>query len=200
VNGGYPKVYLIAGLGNPGREYRYTRHNVGYRVIEHWSRELGVSLNSRRFQARSVQTSFDGRQILLIRPVTYMNESGRSVRACADYYHVPNEEILVVHDDLDLPLGRVKLARRGGAGGHKGVRSVIRYLGTEDFPRVKVGIGRPRYGEPVETYVLSPFYGDEKGAVERVIPVAVEACELLLSQGIEGAMNAMNCRNPLGAS
>jgi len=188
-------VYLIAGLGNPGRKYRETRHNVGHRVIEQWGRELGVCLTNRRFESRSIQSRYDGRPILLIRPLTYMNESGRAIRAFKDYYHVPDEEILIVHADLDLPLGKVRVVRSGGSGGHKGVRSVIRCLATEGFPRVKVGIGRPRYGEDVESYVLSPWYGDERAVVERVIPAAVEACGLVISQGIEGAMNAINCRD-----
>jgi PTH1 family peptidyl-tRNA hydrolase len=188
-------VYLVVGLGNPGKGYDKTRHNIGFRVVESWAGELCVRLTGRRFQAESVKARVDNLNILLVRPLTYMNESGRSVRAFADYYDIENRRIVAVHDDLDLPLGRIKVVKNGGAGGHKGVRSIIDHLGTPDFCRVKVGIGRPRHGETVEAYVLSPFYEDERVSVESVITAAVHACELLVTHGIERAMNVINCRD-----
>ena len=124
-----------------------------------------------------------------------MNMSGESVRACADYYALETARILVIHDDLDIPLGRIKIVRDSGAGGHKGVSSIIRHLGGTGFCRVKVGIGHPRYGEAVEDYVLSPFYADEKGFAEKVLRVAVNACELFVLEGVESAMNHINCLN-----
>jgi PTH1 family peptidyl-tRNA hydrolase len=124
-----------------------------------------------------------------------MNLSGASVRAFAEYHRLDPGDILVVHDDLDLPVGRIKMARGGGAGGHKGVQSVIHHLGTDRFCRAKIGIGRPRHGEAVETYVLRPFYGDEKDIMDRVTELAVRACELLVSQGVEAAMNDVNCQH-----
>ncbi len=189
---------MVVGLGNPGKGYSQTRHNIGFRVVESWAGKLCIRLTGRRFQSESIRTRVDNLSILVVRPLTYMNNSGRPVRAFADYYDVESERIVVVHDDLDLPLGRIKVVKNGGAGGHKGVRSIIGHLGIWNFCRVRVGIGRPRYGEAVEAYVLSSFYKDERAGVERVIPAAVRACELLVSQGIERAMNAINCRDLSG--
>lgn len=186
---------LIAGLGNPGQEYRDTRHNIGFQVINMWSRELGVRLDGRRFLSRNTRTKFRGREITLLRPTTFMNRSGASIKRCADFYHLDTGNILIIHDDIDLPVGRVKVVRNGGAGGHKGVLSIIHDLGSRQFPRIRIGIGRPRYGEDVEDYVLTPFYGDEKGIMKRVIGTAVQACELFVVEGIESTMNNINCNN-----
>jgi PTH1 family peptidyl-tRNA hydrolase len=155
---------------------------------------LGVHLTSRRFESNSVRTTFDNTSIILVCPLTYMNESGRAVKAFAGYYGISDEEILVIHDDLDLPLGRVRVVKNGGAGGHKGVLSVIQHLGTKGFPRVRVGIGRPRYGENIDAFVLSRFYKDEREIVEEVIAVALQACKSLLSGGVARAMTEINCR------
>lgn len=156
------------------------------------SRGLGVRLNGRRFRSRNTRTQFQGKEIILLRPTTFMNESGKSIKGCVDYYELKAENILIIHDDIDLPVGKIKVIRNGGAGGHKGVLSIIHDLGTLQFPRIKIGIGRPRYGETVEDYVLAPFYSDEKGIVEKVIPTAVQACELFVSEGINTAMNHIN--------
>lgn len=188
-------MYLIVGLGNPGPEYEDTRHNVGFRVIDRLGRVLGVRLKGRGFQSRIARIEREGRDLLLLSPATFMNLSGSAVKRCADYYGVALERLLVVHDDLDLPVGRVKVVRNGGAGGHKGVASVIQHLGDEKFVRVKVGIGRPRHGEAIEDFVLSPFYDDQKDVVERVIQLAVRACELLVEEGVESAMNHINSQN-----
>ena len=124
-----------------------------------------------------------------------MNQSGMAVRAVTDYYHIEAEHVLIIHDDLDLPVGRLKLVRNGGAGGHRGVLSIMDHLGSTDFNRLKIGIGRPRYGEAIEDFVLEPFYNDEKQIIEKVIPSGVQACELFLSMGIDAAMSTINCIN-----
>ena len=186
---------LIAGLGNPGSEYAHTRHNVGFMVIGHWAKSLGVRLTGRRFHSTNIQTKYQGRDIILLCPRTYMNRSGRAVRDCADYYKLVPEDILVVHDDIDLTLGRVKVVQDGGPGGHKGVRSLIESLGTRAFSRIKVGVGRPPAGDAVEDYVLSPFRAGEKDIVKDAVKGAVLACELFVSQGVETAMNRINCQN-----
>jgi PTH1 family peptidyl-tRNA hydrolase len=124
-----------------------------------------------------------------------MNESGRSVRACADHFSIITKRILIVHDDLDLPVGRIKVIRSGGPGGHKGVLSISEYLGSTEFPRIKIGIGRPRHGESPEDYVLAPFYRDESDILLRVTKLAVRACQLFVLEGIESAMNHFNCKN-----
>jgi PTH1 family peptidyl-tRNA hydrolase len=188
-------VYLIAGLGNPGQEYRNTRHNVGFRVIEQWARSLGVALKSRRFHSRSCQATFGGRRMILLCPVTFMNLSGLALKACVDYYRLDTKDILIVHDDIDLPVGRIKVARSGGGGGHKGIQSIMDQLGTREFARVKIGVGRPRYLEQVEEFVLTPFYRDEGEMVNQVVQVATEACELFVREGVEKAMSHVNWQN-----
>jgi PTH1 family peptidyl-tRNA hydrolase len=129
---------------------------------------------------------------VLLKPVTFMNQSGRAVKACADFFHLPMNRILVVHDDLDLPAGRIKVVRNGGPGGHKGVASIIEHLGSMEFPRIKIGIGRPRYGESPEDYVLAPFYQDESELMQRVFKMAARACQLFIFEGVESVMNQIN--------
>jgi peptidyl-tRNA hydrolase, PTH1 family len=186
---------MIVGLGNPGPEYRDTRHNIGFKVIDLLSSELGVRLENRRFQSRNTRTKLEGKDIILLCPMTYMNLSGNAVRLCTDYYKVDREHVVVVHDDLDLPFGRIKVARQGGAGGHKGVKSIIDHLGGTTFPRVRIGIGRPRYNESNEDFVLSPFYKDQKDTMEGVIETAVNACLLVITASVEHAMNQINSQN-----
>jgi PTH1 family peptidyl-tRNA hydrolase len=183
---------LVVGLGNPGPKYRYTRHNVGFMVIHRWARALGVRLLSLRFEGKSGGARFQDRELLLLCPQTFMNLSGTCVKACTESLGVRTENILVVHDDLDLPLGRVKAAKKGGAGGHKGIQSLIDHLGTREFSRVRIGIGRPRLKERVPDFVLSPFYREDRAAVEAMLQTGVRACELFVSEGIETAMNEMN--------
>ncbi|RJR24387.1 MAG: aminoacyl-tRNA hydrolase [Desulfobacteraceae bacterium] len=188
-------MYLIVGLGNPGESYRATRHNVGFRVLDAWSRELGVSITRRSFQSRSARTTWENKNLVFLCPLTFMNNSGMAVRAAADYYRVETANVLVIHDDLDLQLGRVKVSKGGGAAGHKGVLSIIKYLGSPEFPRVKVGIGRPRYGEAIEDYVLAPCYEDERDTLSRAVAVAAGACRLVVKEGVEAAMNVVNRNN-----
>ncbi|MBN2418676.1 MAG: aminoacyl-tRNA hydrolase [Deltaproteobacteria bacterium] len=186
---------LIAGLGNPGKRYADTRHNIGFMVIKTMCRELGVSLSSRRFRSRNALVQKDEKEIILLRPSTYMNLSGKAVKECADYYRIDNNHILIIHDDLDQPLGKIKLVSQGGAGGHRGIQSIIDHFGSKSFPRIKIGIGRPEYGEKIEDYVLSPFYESQKEILEEVIKFSIHACDLYLSEGVEVAMNHINGKN-----
>ena len=183
---------LIAGLGNPGSDYDNTRHNVGFRTIQQLSQKLGVRLTDRRFQSRNIRTKTCGKEVVLFCPATFMNLSGKAVKQFADFYGVNPESMLIVHDDLDLPVGRIKVVIHGGSGGHRGVQSVIDYLGSTQFPRVKIGIGRPRHGEETEDFVLSPFYIDEIDIMDKVIQLSVLACQLFVSEGVESVMNAIN--------
>jgi len=191
-------VTLITGLGNPGPAYKKTRHNAGYQTIDFWCRQLNLQLRrNQRFQSLFARTAFQGEKIMLLCPLTYMNRSGMAVRACVQYFGLDTENLLVIHDDLDLPLGRVKVARSGGPGGHKGVASIIDHLGTRKFPRIKIGIGRPLHGEAMEDFVLSPFYKDQRDIMETALQWAVKGCELFLSKGIEAAMTQVNCQNSI---
>jgi len=195
VNERYSKMYLVVGLGNPGSKYENTRHNVGFRVVELWSRKLGVPLTGRRFQSTFGWTKYQNKEVLVIRPLAFMNLSGKCVKAFVQAYRLDTVNVLVIHDDLDLAVGRVKVVSNGGAGGHRGVLSIMEALGSVQFPRVKIGIGRPKFGETVEDYVLEPFYGEQQDVMESVIQLAIHACELFISQGVESAMNQINCKN-----
>ena len=158
-----------------------------------WAKSLGVRLDHRRFQGRFARTKFRNVDVILLRPMTFMNRSGHSIRACIDFFDFHAENVLVIHDDVDLPMGRVKVVRGGRAGGHRGVLSVIQHLGTHEFPRIKIGVGRPRDdGESVEDYVLTSFYRDEREVVEEVIQVATQACELIVESGVDAAMKYIN--------
>jgi peptidyl-tRNA hydrolase, PTH1 family len=188
-------VFLIAGLGNPGLRYKNTRHNIGFMVLQRWAEILGIRLSSRAFSAKSGRAKLGATEIILLCPQTYMNESGRSVGACANFYRIAAENILAVHDDLDIDLGKIKVVKNGGGGGHKGVLSIFQHLGTRAFNRVKIGVGRPRFDEPIDEFVLRPFYKDQERIVERVLSGAVQACELFVSRGIVQAMNIINPQN-----
>lgn len=186
---------LIAGLGNPGKKYSNTRHNIGFMVINSFCRELEISLTGRHFHSRNTRVELSDREIILLQPATYMNMSGKSVKACADYYGIERNNIIIIHDDLDLPLGKIKVTGQGGPGGHRGIQSIIDHFDSTVFPRIKIGIGRPQYGEKIEDFVLSPFYDDQKDFLKDVINLSVQSCKLILSEGIEIAMNRVNGKN-----
>ncbi|MDB9823091.1 aminoacyl-tRNA hydrolase [Deltaproteobacteria bacterium] len=183
---------LIVGLGNPGPEYKNTRHNIGFQVITCLSHELGVRLNDQRFQSRNTLAELQGKDIMLLNPSTFMNLSGTSVKACADFFNIKEGNLLIIHDDLDLPAGKIKIVQRGGSGGHRGVQSVIDHLNSTLFPRIKIGIGRPRDGETIEDYVLTQFYDDQIEVMEEAIQISAQACRLFVLYGVESAINQIN--------
>lgn len=190
-------TFLVVGLGNPGSEYAATRHNAGFMVVDELARRFGVSIDHEKWQAHSVQLVLWGSKICLLKPDTFMNLSGKAVARYVDFYKVSPEQILVVHDDLDMEPGRVKLVAGGGTGGHNGIRSLVQYLGTKDFLRLKLGIGRPGKlnlysGMPVEKYVLAPFAPDEKILLEQRIDGIEKGLEYLVCDGIAKAMNLLN--------
>jgi len=185
-------VSVIAGLGNPGPRYEGTRHNAGFMVVDELARRAGAVLQERKFRAAWARGAVAGHPVLFVKPLTFMNLSGEAVGAVLRYFGVPPGALLVVHDDLDLPVGRLRLGRGGGAGGHRGVLSIVDHAGTLDFLRLRVGIGRPRFGEPVEAYVLEPPYPDERAVFEEAVSRAVEAAEEVLRSGLAAAMNRYN--------
>lgn len=190
-------MFLVVGLGNPGNDYVTTRHNVGFMVVDELARRFGVSINQYKWQAYSVQLDLWGERICLLKPDTFMNLSGKAVVKYADFYKVEPERILVIHDDLDMSPGRVKLVAGGGAGGHNGIRSLVQWLGTSDFLRLKLGIGRPgklgvHSGMPVEKYVLAPFLPDEKIFIEQRMDSIEKGFEYLVRDGVSKAMNLLN--------
>ncbi|ADU96271.1 aminoacyl-tRNA hydrolase [Thermovibrio ammonificans] len=174
-------VKLVVGLGNPGREYEKTRHNVGWMVLDRLADKLGVSLNREKFKGLYGEYRGENGKVILLKPLTYMNRSGESVSQFLRYFKIAPEEMVVVYDDLDLPLGKLRLKPKGSSGGHRGVESIIRELGTSNFPRLKVGIGRPARKEEVVDYVLSPFGREQWPAIEEAVDRASDCLNLLIS-------------------
>jgi len=183
---------LIVGLGNPGRQYENSRHNVGFRVVEELARRWRIDIARRAFSGNLGRGRIQERPVVLLQPATYMNLSGRSVREAVTFYKLELEDLLVVVDDLALPIGRLRLRARGSSGGHKGLTSVINELGSETFARLRVGIDRAEEGSAV-SHVLGSFSADEGERIGRVIPRAADAAECWLTDGVENAMNKFNC-------
>lgn len=184
--------YLIVGLGNPGREYEATRHNVGFHVVEELARRAGLSFGKPERRASLASGVVRGRKVILAKPQTYMNLSGESVRALVDFYKVELPRLLIISDDLDLPLGTVRLRKSGSAGGQNGLKSIIQHLGTQDFNRLRFGIGRPPGRMVARDYVLAPFKGDDAILAAQVAGRAADAAETWLTDGIELAMTRHN--------
>ena len=182
---------LIVGLGNPGRKYAGNRHNVGFQCLDLLAEAWGLSFSKRKHKALLAQGEIAGLKTTLAKPQTFMNLSGEAVERLARFYKLPPQAILVIYDDLDLPLGRIRLRPEGGSGGHRGMKSIIEHLGTLGFPRLRVGIGRPTRGDPVD-YVLSDFAPDERMTIEETYERAISAVELWLAEGIAAAMNRYN--------
>ena len=184
---------LVAGLGNPGREYAGTRHNVGLMVCDELARRHDASFRS-KFSGQLAELRAEGHRLALLKPQTYMNESGRSVGAAVRFFKVPVEHLLVLHDEVDLEVGRLQIRPGGGLAGHNGLRSVARHLGSQEFLRLRIGVGRPERGDPrpVSDYVLSPFdaHEDADGLVAR----AADAVEAIVRDGLEEAQNRFNER------
>ena len=182
---------LVAGLGNPGREYARTRHNVGWLVAEELARRHGGSFRS-KFSGSLADVRLEGLRLALLKPETYMNESGRSLAAAARFFKLPVSALLVVHDDVDLEPGRLQARRGGGLAGHNGLRSLAQQLGTSDFLRLRIGVGRPARGDPrpVADYVLSPFEAEVD--VEALVGRAADAVETIALDGLETAQARFN--------
>jgi len=182
---------LVAGLGNPGREYERTRHNVGWMVADELARRHDGSFRS-KFSGRLGEMRLGEQRLALLKPETYMNESGRSVGAAARFFKVPADRILLVHDDVDLAEGRLQARLGGGLAGHNGLRSIAQALGTNDFLRLRIGVGRPERGDPrpVADYVLSPF--DPHVDVDELVARAADAVELLAAEGLPAAQQRFN--------
>jgi len=184
---------LIVGLGNPGRRYRGTRHNVGWDVIARLAERVGIRVNEDEGFAEVGRGTIGTRRVLLARPYTYVNVSGEAVRDLRRRHRLRPEDILIIVDDIDLPLGRLRLRAGGSAGGHNGLKSVIEALGTTEFPRLRVGIGRPPHGVEAADFVLTRFTEEER-MVHETLERAAEAVELAVTEGLPAAMNRVNAR------
>jgi PTH1 family peptidyl-tRNA hydrolase len=184
--------FLIAGLGNPGEQYRCNRHNVGYMVLDRLAARLGVKFTRLESKALVTKADYSGKRIVLAKPRTYMNLSGQSIGALARYYKIPFEKLMVVYDDVDLPQSVLRLRPGGGSAGQKGMISIIDRLGTNDFPRLRIGIGRPPGRMDAAAYVLRDFSAAEKEALNETLETAVEAVLTFVGEGLEAAMNRYN--------
>jgi PTH1 family peptidyl-tRNA hydrolase len=184
---------LVVGLGNPGPEYERTRHNVGFLVADVLAERVGGRFAvHKKSGADLLQARLDGRQILIAKPRTYMNLSGRPVAALAKFFSVPVDQVIVVHDELDLPFGTLKLKQGGGEGGHNGLRSISQALTTKEYLRTRIGIGRPPGRQDPADYVLKPFAAPERKEVPVIVEQAADAVELLLKVGLEAAQNSLH--------
>jgi peptidyl-tRNA hydrolase, PTH1 family len=187
---GIPPEWLVVGLGNPGPEYRGTRHNVGFEVIDRLAARNRIKLGKARHRAVTGAGKLGESQVLLAKPLTYMNLSGQSVAPLARDAQLPPQQIFVVADDLDLPVGKVRIKLGGSAGGHNGHKSLINSLGSQDYPRLKIGIGKLGRDQTID-HVLGTFKGEEREVIESAIAAAVEACEALGSGGIDAALRVI---------
>ncbi|MGE5588573.1 MAG: aminoacyl-tRNA hydrolase [Clostridia bacterium] len=183
---------LVVGLGNPGSQYEGSRHNVGFLVVDLLARRQGVRITQRRFHALLGQGEISGEQVLLAKPITYMNRSGYAVRAIAGWYGVRPSDILVIVDDMALEPGRIRMRPKGSDGGHNGLKSIIALLGCQDFPRLRVGIGRPGPSEDAVSYVLGWFTREELPVMAEAFGRAADAVEAWATSGVDEAMNRFN--------
>jgi PTH1 family peptidyl-tRNA hydrolase len=185
--------YLIVGLGNPGPEYHDTRHNVGFRCADALAAARGITFEQKKkSKAKYADGTLGGKRILIAKPQTFMNLSGSSVQGLATFYQIPPKNIIVIFDDLDLPLGTLRIRSKGGSGGHKGLTDIIQRLGTQDIPRIRFGIGRPPDRMDPAAYVLRRFDPDELAIVTPTVNRVIQTIEAWLSEGIEIAMNRYN--------
>jgi peptidyl-tRNA hydrolase, PTH1 family len=185
------ETWMVVGLGNPGENYRFTRHNVGFRVVEALVLKHKVTLREKD-EAIFGSYPLEGRKIFLFFPQTFMNESGRAVAPFARYHNIPVEKVLVVSDDLDLPVGKIRFRPSGGSGGHHGLDSLIAHLGSSNFPRLRIGINKPPSAEEGREHVLATFTPDEKPGIDQAIERARDGVETFILKGPETAMNELN--------
>ncbi len=188
------KIKIIAGLGNPGTKYIHTRHNAGFDIIEAVAQTYSININKKKFNSLYSKNIIENKQVILVKPTTYMNLSGFPIKKFSDYYNIKHTDIIIIHDDIDLLLGRIKIKEKGGDGGHKGVRSIIDALGDNNFIRVRFGVGRPETEKKTEVsdYVLKSYDYFEKKNIKSLIDKAKEAAISILLEGVEDSMNYFN--------
>ena len=187
-------MYLIAGLGNPSKTYEGTRHNVGFTMIDVIGSKFDIDVTTRKHKALVGRGVIDGMRVILVKPQTYMNLSGESIREIADFYKIEPENIIIIYDDISLDVGQLRIRKKGSAGGHNGVKNIIAHLGTQEFPRIKVGIGNKPEGWDLADYVLSRYSKAEQQALEEAAEGVVGALKLMLADDIDGAMNRYNAK------
>ena len=185
-------MYLIVGLGNPGREYEHTRHNAGFDAIDVLAGKLGADVKEKKHKGLCGKGMIAGEKVILLKPQTYMNLSGESVRAAADFYKIDAEHMIVLYDDIDLDVGKLRVRAKGSAGGHNGIKNIIAHMGTQEFPRVRIGVGAKPDRMDLADYVLGRFSQVERPVMEDAFEEAAEAAIAVVEDGIDAAMNRFN--------
>ena len=185
-------MYLVIGLGNPEAEYSKTRHNMGFNTINKIAQQYNIEINKNKFQGLYESAVIEGKKVILVKPQTYMNLSGNCVKEIADFYKVQKEEILVIYDDMDIEPGKIKIRKKGSGGGHNGMKSIIQMLGTEEFPRIRIGIGRPEHNGDEINYVIGAIPEEEIPKLEEGVEKAKDEVIEILKNGIDSAMNKLN--------
>lgn len=187
-------MYIIAGLGNPTKEYDKTRHNVGFAVIDELAGKYGIDVSERKHRAFCGKGIIEGQKVILVKPQTFMNLSGESLRSVLDYYKIMPEELIVIYDDISLAPGQLRIRRKGSAGGHNGIKNIIAHLGTQEFPRIKVGVGEKPPRMDLKDYVLSHFSKGEQELMEEAFREAARAAVMMMTEGVDKAMNHFNMK------
>lgn len=180
------------GLGNPGPKYEKTRHNIGFMAIDVLSSDMNIELDKTKFKCQFGTGVLNGEKVMLVKPLTFMNLSGEGVRPLMDYYNIELEDIIIVYDDLDLPIGRIRLRQKGSGGGHNGIKSLTQHFGTEKYNRIRLGIERPPAGMPVTNYVLGKFAKADMNTIDKVLDVTSKACQSFVTTSFIDVMNEYN--------
>lgn len=183
-------MFLIVGLGNPGKEYEDTRHNIGFKVVDNIAKEYNIEINRQKFKGTYGEGFIDGEKVMLLKPTTYMNLSGESVREVVDFYNLDNDDVLVIYDDISLEVGTLRIREKGSAGGHNGIKSIIAHLGSDIFPRIKVGVGQPDVN--LIKYVLGKFTKEEVTILSESIQASTKATREIIKNDVKTAMNQFN--------
>ena len=185
-------MYIIVGLGNPGVEYERTRHNVGFRVIDELAKNLKIDMSKNKFDAIIGEGRFGSEKIILMKPQTYMNLSGNSVKQAMEFYKLDIENLIIIYDDIDIELGKIRIKKNGGPGTHNGMRNIVQMLSSESFPRVRIGTDKPKNSMDLASFVLMPFSKEENDVVNNAIINASKAVEKIIVGGVQTAMNEFN--------
>lgn len=183
---------IIAGLGNPGTEYAQTKHNVGFMLVDALAERLNASAWKEDFFSAITEVRIGGEKVFLVKPLTYMNNSGEALGSMLSYYKMDADDLVVVHDDMDIPAGTVRIRKKGGSGGHNGIKSILAHVGSEDFVRVRIGVGRPPAGWTVVHHVLAPFSSEDVPLIREAITYLLPAVECIVTDGVDLAMNKYN--------
>ena len=185
-------MFLIVGLGNIGKQYENTRHNIGFKAVEFIGEKYNISINRIKFKGTYGEGTIGDEKVILLKPSTFMNLSGESVREVANFYKIPAANIIILHDDMSIDVGRMRIRAKGSAGGQNGIKNIILQLGTEEFPRIKLGVGQPKPNMDWISHVMGGFSKEEKPRLEQIISASSDAVEIMIKSGVSEAMNKFN--------